>query len=92
MVAHGTGHDTAINETIVELKRGKIVFIVADPGYEIRKLVNALLMSKLNVDIAVCQDLGYKSEKISVGTTLLPPVVDSRLFCVVIGKNRGAVT
>lgn len=86
VVAHGTGHDTAIGETVTELKRGKIVFIVTDPGFDILKLANVLLMSELNVNIAVCQDLGYVGEKISVGTSLLPPAADSRLFSLVIGN------
>ena len=86
VIAHGTGHDTAISETIIELKRDKIVFIIADPGFDIMKLANVLLTDGLNVNIAVCQDLGYESEKRSIGTSVMPPVADSRLFCLVAGN------
>lgn len=92
VIAHGTGHEAAIDETVAELKRCKIVFIVAEPGFEVRKLASGLTENEMNVNIAVCQDLGYESEKISVGTTLLPPVADSRLFCLVVGKWRGGIT
>ena len=91
VIAHGTGHDTAMSETIIDLKRDKIVFIIADPGFDIVKLASVLQASGLNVNIAVFQDLGYKNEKISIGTSLTPPVADSRLFCLVVGNMKTEV-
>lgn len=35
--------------------------------------------------VAVCEDLGYPSERVAEGTAEHPPVVQSRLFCVVAG-------
>ena len=35
--------------------------------------------------VAVCEDLGYPSERVAEGTAEHPPVVQSRLFCVVVG-------
>lgn len=88
VVAHGTDHDMAISQAISELKAGKTIFVITDPGFDVNRLAKALLSNEMDLNIAVCQDLGYDSEKIVTGTSSCPPAAGSGLFCLVIGDLK----
>jgi cobalt-precorrin-7 (C5)-methyltransferase len=78
------GH--AITETIEEVGRGKIIFLLPDPGFPLGDLATALVKEEISCTIALCEDLGYPAERISLGTPEQPPVATSRLFSLVIGR------
>jgi cobalt-precorrin-7 (C5)-methyltransferase len=80
VVAHGNGHDKASGDVVEELRRGKIVFIITDPGFDVKSLAKHL---GPDCRIAICEDLGYVSERISIGTAVSPPEAQSRLFSIV---------
>ena len=61
---------------------GHVGFIIADPDFSLAALCSAL---PPDVRLAVCEDLGYASERVAEGTAACPPEVRSRLFCVVAG-------
>jgi cobalt-precorrin-7 (C5)-methyltransferase len=76
----------AIAETVGEVHRGKIVFILPDPSFPVKDLSSALKKAGISCTIALCEDLGYPAERIALGTPDQPPVADSRLFSLVIGR------
>ncbi|WP_174590328.1 cobalt-precorrin-7 (C(5))-methyltransferase [Methanocella conradii] len=81
--AHGSSREMAISEAIDELARGKIVFIVADPAFDVKGLARRMRQRGLDCMIAVCEELGYESERIEAGTATSPPEAKSRLFSIV---------
>jgi cobalt-precorrin-7 (C5)-methyltransferase len=87
IVAHGRGHEKAMQETVEELRREKIVFLIADPKFDVTELYRRLGVMGLSVPvkIAVCANLGYPDEKIVVDDLLAPPMPDADLYSLVIG-------
>jgi cobalt-precorrin-7 (C5)-methyltransferase len=85
VLAHGRNHETACAETAGELLRGKIVFLVADPGFDVPGLAELLVRSNRDTKIAICEDLGYPGEQIRVGSCGEPPQPGSTLFALLIG-------
>jgi cobalt-precorrin-7 (C5)-methyltransferase len=87
IVAHGRGHEKAMQETLEELRREKIVFLIADPKFDVLELYRRLAAMGLSVPvkIAVCENLGYPEEKIVVDDLLAPPLPDADLYSLVIG-------
>ena len=55
------------------------------PGQE-EPLYASSLLDPGSCTIALCEDLGYPSERIEMGTPERPPVVKSRLFSLVVGR------
>jgi cobalt-precorrin-7 (C5)-methyltransferase len=88
VVAHGRGHEKAMQETIDELRREKIVFLIADPKFEVTELYRRLGATGPLVPfrIAVCENLGYPDERIITGDLLAPPLPDADLYSLVIGQ------
>lgn len=85
--AHGKNHHAkALTDAVKEAKRGKNVFLLADPAFDLPALAKALLDKEIDCRLAVCQDLGYEEESIEVGTPASPPPVSSKMFAVIIGK------
>ena len=80
--AHGKDHAAAVERAVRDVAAGHVVFIVADPGFSLAALGSAL---PPDVRLAVCEDLGYPSERVAEGTAACPPEVRSRVFCVVAG-------
>ncbi len=76
----------AYAEVVQELKRGKQVFVLADSKFDISRLVKALTDGSEDCRIAVCSDLGYDNERISIGTPKDPPETTSSLYSLVVGK------
>ena len=83
---HGRDPAQAIPDTLEELRRGKIVFLLPDPSFPVERLAEALRREGGSCSIALCEDLGYPGERIEMGTPERPPVVRSRLFSLVIGE------
>jgi cobalt-precorrin-7 (C5)-methyltransferase len=60
--AHGKDHVVPLHEAGEELDRGKIVFLLADPGLHLEE-VEAVLEGRANpVKVYLCQELGYPGE------------------------------
>jgi cobalt-precorrin-7 (C5)-methyltransferase len=83
---HARDPGLAIAETVEEVRRGKIVFLLPDPSFPIGELAATFRKAKIPCTIALCEDLGYPAERIARGTPEEPPVVRSRLFSLVIGR------
>jgi cobalt-precorrin-7 (C5)-methyltransferase len=82
--AHGKDNRTAIDETLAESDRGRIPFILADPGFDLMALGSAFLPVHPSCKIVTFEDLGYLTEVISVGTPDHPPRPSSKLFSVIV--------
>jgi cobalt-precorrin-7 (C5)-methyltransferase len=82
--AHGKDHADAICATIGELSRGRAVFLLAEPAFDLRLAAAAVAARRTDTRIAVCERLGYPDERISVGTAATPPEVCSDLFAILI--------
>jgi cobalt-precorrin-7 (C5)-methyltransferase len=76
----------AVDEVAREVKRGKNVFVLADPKLNVSQLAEDLGKKGIDCQIAVLENLGYDNEKVAVGSVKEPPVPESSLFCLVLGK------
>lgn len=85
VVAHGTGHEQGIRDTIEEVSRKRIVFLIADPKFNIREFYTRLRALGIPLQVAICENLGYPDERITVGRIDAPPVPVSELYSLVIG-------
>lgn len=81
--AHGKDHARAISGARDEISRGRIVFLIADPAFDLGAFAAAL---PPETRVAVCEDLGYPEERVVVGTAAEPPEVHGDLFVVVAGE------
>ncbi|MEM2124715.1 MAG: cobalt-precorrin-7 (C(5))-methyltransferase [Methanolinea sp.] len=90
VVAHGRDHAAALREIRDGLSRGKTVFVVADPGFDIRACAESLVDFPGEVVLTVCENLGYPGERIEAGTPREPPMPRTGLFSLVLRvANRG---
>jgi cobalt-precorrin-7 (C5)-methyltransferase len=85
VVAHGKGHEQGRKDTIEELKHGKIVFLLADPKFNVRKLYADLSVLSLPLTIALCENLGYPDECILIRDLQSAPQPTETLYSLVIG-------
>ncbi len=85
IVAHGRGHEKGMQETLEEVQRGKIVYLLADPKFDVTELYRQLGALPGPIRIAVCENLGYPEERIATGDISLPPVPGTALYSLVIG-------
>jgi len=85
VVAHGTGHVQGMNDTVDEVRRRKIVFLLADPKFNTEQLFRKLLALGIPLKVAVCENLGYPAERIEVGDVESPPEVTSGMYSLIIG-------
>ncbi|MFA4849005.1 MAG: cobalt-precorrin-7 (C(5))-methyltransferase [Methanoregula sp.] len=87
VVAHGKGHEKGMSETVEEVQRGKIVYLLADPKFDVAELYRRLLALDCRpLRIAVCENLGYPDERIEKGEIAVPPVPKTDLYSLVIGN------
>jgi cobalt-precorrin-7 (C5)-methyltransferase len=86
IVAHGRGHEKGMKDTVEEVWRGKIVFLLADPKFDVTELYNRLGELNLPLQIALCENLAYKDERIVVGDIATPPHPGTALYSLVIGQ------
>ena len=83
--AHAKDHELAIADICFEIHRGKIVFIIADPHFDVAALAKHMLAANQQCRIAVCERLGYPDESICIGDVHEPPCPSSSLFVVFVG-------
>jgi len=86
VVAHGRGHEMGMKETVEELKRGKIVFLLADPKFSTAELCRRLANLPDPLQVALCENLGYPEEKITVSAIESLPEVTAPLYSLLIGN------
>ncbi|MDD1688763.1 MAG: cobalt-precorrin-7 (C(5))-methyltransferase [Methanoregula sp.] len=86
VVAHGKGHKKGIEETVEEVKRGRIVFLLADPKFNVYELYARLETLAPPVRIALCENLGYPAEHILIQDIRSPPRPTEALYSLVIGN------
>ena len=87
VVAHGRGHEKGMQETLEEVQRGKIVYLLADPKFDVNELYRRLVVLDCRpLRIAVCENLGYPEERITSGEITSPPVPSADLYSLVIGN------
>jgi cobalt-precorrin-7 (C5)-methyltransferase len=86
VVAHGTGHETAIAETLSELNRKKIVFLLTDPRFDVDVLYDRIAGVPGPVRIGIFENLGYPEERIITGPAESRPRPLSDLYVMVIGN------
>jgi cobalt-precorrin-7 (C5)-methyltransferase len=86
VVAHGRGHEKGMRDTVEEVRRGRIVFLLADPKFDVIELYRRLTVMDLPLQIALCENLAYKDERIAVGTIQAPPQAKAALYSLVIGN------
>jgi cobalt-precorrin-7 (C5)-methyltransferase len=85
VVAHGRGHEQGMIDTVEEVRRGKIVFLLADPRFVVADLYSRLAELSLPLQVALCENLAYPDERIVVGNIASPPTPESDLYSLVIG-------
>jgi cobalt-precorrin-7 (C5)-methyltransferase len=86
VVAHGRGHEAGMRDTVEDVRRGKIVFLLADPKFDVSELYRRLAGLSPPLQIALCENLAYKEERIIVGNIHSPPEPKSSLYSLVIGN------
>lgn len=87
VTAHGRDHEEAVRTAAEEVARNRIVFLIADPGFDVDKLARHLADCGLACEIVLCEELGYPAERIARGTVAEPPEVRSGMFSLVIGRT-----
>lgn len=85
VVAHGRGHEQGMQDTMKELQQKKIVFLLADPKFNLSELYNRLALLSLPLQVALLENLAYPDERIIVGDISSPPFPESNLYSLVIG-------
>ena len=86
VVAHGKGHEKGMQNTIEEIKQGKIVFLLADPKFSVQELYTRLTLLPLPLKVALCENLGYPEEHIQIRDIRSPPLPAEALYSLVIGN------
>ena len=85
VVAHGHGHEQGMRDTIEEVQRKRIVFLLADPKFDVPELCRRLAVLDIPLQVALCENLAYPDERIIVGDIASPPLPDAPLYSLVIG-------
>lgn len=85
VVAHARDHGQAISEACVEVQRGKLVFLLPDPEFPVEALASGIASVAPLATIALCEDLGYPTERIERGPLSRPPVPRSTLYSLLVG-------
>jgi cobalt-precorrin-7 (C5)-methyltransferase len=85
VVAHGRGHEQGMRDTVEEVRRKKIVFLLADPKFDVPALYRQLAALGLSLQVALCENLAYPDERIVVRDISAPPQPQSDLYSLVIG-------
>lgn len=87
--AHGRDHPGAVQKTVEELSREKIVFLLADPLFMTGNLAEQIHSAGLFCEIIICEALGYPEESFVRGSSEQPPVPGHELFSLfIIRRDR----
>ncbi|MCU0632560.1 MAG: cobalt-precorrin-7 (C(5))-methyltransferase [Methanolinea sp.] len=84
VVAHGRNHREAILEAVAEVGRGRAVFLLADPEFDIHTCAAQFLPAPPGLTITLCEQLGYPDERLVTGTPDAPPLPLRDLFVLLI--------
>ncbi len=85
--AHGKDEVAARREMLEEVERGRIPFVLTEPGFDILSLSHVMQDMGMSCKIIACENLGYADEMISFGDAMRPPVVSSKLFSLILVKE-----
>jgi cobalt-precorrin-7 (C5)-methyltransferase len=85
---HGKAKEDATKEVAEEVIRGRIVFLLADPSFDMIKFASELTEHGLACKIIVCENLGYENESIGFGNNLRPPSITSELFSLIVTREQ----
>jgi len=85
--AHGKDEESARREMLDEVERGRIPFVLTEPGFDIIALCRTMQEKGLICKVIACENLGYADEMISFGDAEQPPAVTSKLFSLIIVKE-----
>jgi len=86
VVAHGHGHEQECGTRSKKYKRKRIVFLLADPKFDVPELCRRLAVLDIPLQVALCENLAYPDERIIVGDIASPPLPDAPLYSLVIGN------
>lgn len=86
IVAHGSRHDEATGQVLEELGRGRVVFLITDPKFDVEKLYRLLEKTGEPFTVAVCENIGYPDEAITVGKGTDFPHPSRALYSLMIGR------
>lgn len=84
VVAHGRDHPAAAREAVSEVARGKAVFLIADPSFDVRDFAAQFLLETPGISITLCERLGYSDERVETGTAETPPMPEHDLFVLLV--------
>jgi len=84
ITAHSRDIEVVKKRLISELNRGKNVFLLPDSSFGPFEVAEFLNDHGLLREIAVCQQLGYPDERILMGTSKEPPLIETDMYCIVI--------
>jgi cobalt-precorrin-7 (C5)-methyltransferase len=85
--AHGKDQEAARREMLEEVARGRIPFVLTEPGFDLAILADEMKGAEQDCTIIVLENLGYSDEVISFGDALHPPSTSSRLFSIILVKE-----
>jgi cobalt-precorrin-7 (C5)-methyltransferase len=86
--AHGKDEGAAIVEMLDEVSRGRIPFVLTGPDFDVGAVASIMTERGMDCTIILCEDLGYPGETISFGNAGSPPRTSSRLFSLILVKDR----
>lgn len=84
VVAHGRDHPAAVREALSEVARGNVVFLIADPSFDVRDFAAQFLPETPGISITLCERLGYPDERVETGTAEAPPIPGHDLFVILV--------
>ncbi len=86
ITAHGRDPTRAIVKLRSVISLGLTIFLLPAYDFGVDQVAALLLDMKINVPIAILEQLGYPDERVEVGTVEKPPTVKSQLYCIMAGS------
>lgn len=85
VVAHGSRHEEAMGRALEELGKGRVVFLITDPKFDVAELYRLIVNTRESYTVAVCENVGYPDEKITVRKGADLPHPAHALYSLMIG-------
>ena len=86
ITAHGRNPARAIGKLRSVILLGLTVFLLPAYDFGVDQVAALLLDMRIDVPIAILEQLGYPDERVEIGTVGRPPVVKSQLYCIMAGS------
>lgn len=86
ITAHARDIGSVKDEMLAELDDEKNIFLFPDSTFGADEVAVFLASLGLMRQITICERLGYPDERITAGTTANPPIAESGMYCIVIGR------